>query len=134
MNKFRVTCLLDFVDSEEPRRVFATRTKFTTREAAKSYADTISPDRKPMVAYCQFFTNYDMGHWTVYDPDEYDGPGGEVSTTEGDRFDELAAVWEFCETFDRCGSFFYGVPCGGRHTAPDEAGSGYMRCDKCGML
>lgn len=136
MNKFRVTCLLDSEDGKEPRRVFASLVRFTTREAAQSYADTVSPDRKPMVGYCQFFTNYDNGHWTIYDINEYDGMvGGDIYFAEGHKIDELDFIWEFVEETDRCTVFFDGVPCGGHPgSVYDEGGSGYMRCDKCGML
>ena len=137
MNKFRVTCLIlvDDTSNEKDTRVFATRTRFTTREAAQSYADTVAPDRKPMIGYVQFFTNYDRGHWTVYDEDEFDGPGSDSITVEGDRFAELQAIWDFCELFNRCTVFFDGVPCGGHPmSVPDEGGSGWKRCDGCSML
>lgn len=126
MNKFRVTCIL-----EGDRRVFATRKKFETREEAEAYAATVAESRKPMIGYCQFETSYEYGHWVVYDPD---GDETEVLTDKGDRFDELQAVWDFCEQFDRCMVFFNGVPCGSATKSPDEAGSGYDRCDGCGML
>ena len=136
MNKYRVTCLIhggETADGEDVR-VFATRKKFETLEFAKNYANTIAEDRKPMVGFCDLHTSFGDGHWTVYDANEYDGPGGDIIWTEGDRFEELKAVWEFCETFGRCTTFYNGVPCGGRQTVEDEAGSGYKRCDRCGML
>lgn len=137
MNKFRVTCLLDRIDCDqsEPDRVFATRKKFETREFAENYAKTVNEDRKPIVGFCDLHTSFGDGHWTVYDPDEYDGPGGEIIFDKGDRLDELRIVWEFCETFNRCTTFYNGVPCGGRPgSVEDEDGSGYKRCDRCGML
>lgn len=137
MQKYRVTCLIlagETSDAEDTR-VFATRRKFETREFAENYAKTVAKSRKPMVGYCDLHTSYSDGHWTVYDPDEYDGPGGEISMTEGDRFAELQAVWEFCELFDRCTVKYNGVPCGGRPgSVEDSGGSGYKRCDRCGML
>jgi hypothetical protein len=139
MNKFRVTCLLEKGKNRhggsDMRRVFATRKKFETREEAEKYAATVAEGRMPWVGYVQFETEYTHDHWTVYDPNEYDGPGGEIITLNGDLFDELQAVWDFCETFNRCTVMMYGVPCGGHPmSVDDEAGSGWKRCDKCGML
>jgi hypothetical protein len=137
MNKFRVTCLLyagETIDEKEIR-VFATTKKFATREDAVEYIDETAKDRKPMLAYCKFETSYEHGEWTVYDPDKYDGPGSDISTTKGDRYTELQAVWDFCAQFDLCTVFMNGVPCGGHPmSVPDEGGSGWMRCDGCGML
>jgi len=131
MNKYRVTCLLG------GKRVFATRRKFETREEASAYAGTVADSRKPMVGYCQFETEYTSGHWCVHHPDEYDGAEDgniELLTLSGDRFDELQAVWDFCELYNHCMVSMYGVPCGGTQSIPDEAGSGYLRCSGCGML
>ena len=130
MNKFRVTCLLD--DNE--RRVFATRKKFETREEAEAYAATVAESRKPLVGYCNLDSSYDYGHWTITDDRDYDGPGSDVYMAEGDRLDELDFMFEFCEETDRCTVFMDGVPCGSATKSPDEAGSGWLRCDGCGML
>lgn len=134
MNKFRVTCLIHAGETSDGKevRVFATRKKFATREDAVEYADGVDKSREPMIAHCQFETSYEYGHWVVYDPD---GDETEVITVKGDRYAELQAVWDFCESFDRCTIFMYGVPCGGHPmVVPDEAGSGWKRCDGCGML
>ena len=134
MNKFRVTCLLsaDEAYRDEDRRVFATRKKFETREEAEKYAATIDESRKPMVAYCTLDSEFMCGHWTIWDDDC--GPEDECYTERGDRFDELDFMFEFCDETDRCTVFMYGVPCGGKYDAPDEGGSGYMRCNRCSML
>lgn len=130
---FRVTCLVlpEELYDGRPKRVFATRRRFKTRQDAEKYAATVAKSRKPYVSYCTLETSYEYGHWVVYDPD---GDETQVITLKGDRFDELAAVWDFCETFDYCSVYMYGVPCGGLYNSPDEAGSGYMRCNRCTML
>lgn len=134
MNKFRVTCLLDDGTYNNERRVFATRKKFETREEAEAYAATVAESRKPLVGYCNLDSSYDYGHWTITDDRDYDGPGSDVYMAEGDRLDELDFMFEFCDETGRCSVFMNGVPCGSATQSPDEAGSGYMRCDGCGML
>jgi len=105
MNKFRVTCLIQAGETSDGKevRVFATRKKFATREDAVEYADGVEKSREPMIAYCKLETYYSSGHWTVYDPDEYDGPGSPCWSVQGDQYAELQAVWEFCEMFHPAG-------------------------------
>lgn len=136
MNKFRVTCLIDQDrDDMRPSRVFATREKFATREEALAYSDTIAKFREPLVGYVSLMTIKDVYGWMVYDEGAYDGaPDGNMECISGSP-DELAAVNDFCELFDKCTVGYNGVPCGGNPmSVDDENGSGYKRCDRCGML
>lgn len=133
MDKFRVTCLLAANENYgEERRVFATRKKFATRQEADKYAATVAEGRKPLVAYCTLDSEYSHGHWTIWDDDT--GPEFESYTAQGDRFDELDFMFEFCDETDRCPCKMNGVPCASSTKSPDQAGSGWMRCDGCGML
>ena len=129
MNKFRVTCLHD-----EETRVFATSEKFKTRELAEKYAAGIPSNRKPMIGYVTLETEYTHAHWTVIDPDTYDGPESYCHTVYG-LPNELKAIIEYCELEDRCTVSMNGVPCSGiPMSVVDEAGSGWKRCSGCSML
>ena len=70
--------------------------------------------------------------WSVYD--EYQIDGTEDSQVLNGGKDELRSLFDFCDLHYLCTVPVYGLPCGGKHSVSDEAGSGYLRCSGCGML
>ena len=133
MNKFRVTCWLypeECRTLEKKKRVFATSKKFATREEAAAYADTVADSREAAVVWCDVETEKTAsGQWLA---------SGERAPRDmlvvGNFTEEIDAVNEWIEEAGLCTVSFYGLHCGGKYDVPDEAGSGYMRCNRCSML
>lgn len=135
---YRVTCT-DLVEKDgvlEQVVVFAISASFATVKEAGLYAASVDPNRKPTVAYTgSLVTEKNEGGWSCWDDDSYDGaPDGDNEIINCAKT-EIEALFEFCEEFNRCTVYFNGVPCGGNPASvPDEAGSGWKRCDRCSML
>lgn len=138
VNPFRVTCT-DLVEKDgvlEQVVVFATSQKFAERKAAEGYAETVHPGRQALIAYTgSLVTEKNAGGWSCWDDNSYDGaPDGDNEIINSAK-SEIEALFEFCQEFGRCYVYYNGVPCGGNPASiPDEAGSGYKRCDRCSML
>lgn len=133
MNKWRVTCRLGADENHgEEKRVFATRKKFATRDEAEKYAATVAVGRKAQVGYCEIDTmRTPKGTWMAFAGVGDDRHGIVV----GGHKEEIDAVWDYTHEAGLCTVMMYGVPCGGEPmSVEDEAGSGYKRCNRCGML
>jgi len=86
--RYRVTCLLN-ISTDEPERVFASRSKFwSNRAAAEEYAATIAPSRKPQVVRLDQTAS---GKWMA----------GDDKVVIGNFDDELTAALAYDETVTR---------------------------------
>ncbi len=131
VNPYRVTWL-----ARNGTRVFATSASFATCHEAGKYAAGIDLSRDPLVAFTgSLVTEKNSGGWSCWDDNTYDGaPDGDNEIINSAKT-EIVSLFEFCREFNRCTVPWNGVPCGGNPASiPDEAGSGWKRCDRCSML